>query len=155
MLERTLRSFVSLEKIHVRQCSKRGYIYIYIHTHTRPSHHRRGQNCQPVEGAKIWGYSRNAISKRGAKNAPSQFRTYYRKNARARARMGRGVEMRRGQGKARAFLPSPSRLSSLPLLVKRHPDIFLLISRFNENFFISPPAPQRLFFSSLSLDPNW
>lgn len=47
--------------------------------------------------AKIWDYSRNAISKCEAKNAPSQFHTYYRKNAIAVGCRAIGLSTVRGE----------------------------------------------------------
>lgn len=114
------------------------YIYVYVYI----SHHRRGQNCQHVEGGQKFEAIRGMQSQNaGLKMHPRNF-AHITARMPARAQEWGGEEWR-GQGKARAFLP-------FPLLVKRHPDIFLLISRFNENFFISPPLPS----SSLSLEPD-
>lgn len=82
---------------------------------------------------KIWDYSRNAISKREGKNAPSQFHTYYRKNAAAVGwRTQRGLStVRREQTH---FYISPSLLSSNAARKKSRS--FLLIPRFYVFFFI-------------------
>lgn len=109
------------------------YVCVYIYVYVYISHHRRGQNCQHVEGGQKFEAIRGMQSQNaGLKMHPRNF-AHITARMPARAQEWGGEEWR-GQGKARAFLP-------FPLLVKRHPDIFLLISRFNENFFISPPLP--------------
>lgn len=79
-----------------------------------------------ADEAKIWDYSGNAISKCGAKNAPSQFHTYYRKNAIAVGCRATGLSAVRGEH-MRFYIP-PSLLSVMQLVKSR--DLFLLIPWF-------------------------
>lgn len=83
-----------------------------------------------ADEAKIWDYSRNAISKCEAKNAPSQFHTYYRKNAIAVGCRAIGLSTVRGEHTR--FYISQSLLNVMQL-AKSHD---LLIPRFYAFFHL-------------------